>query len=118
MFFSKEQYNIKKFHGNKSGATRESYIYWDDKDIDVFGHTTTILPFENLAFYLWGRHTSTPIVFHELLGFQEQPQDHNLYILDLRMGHFGADTQAQQFCYMNYWASKSNHRTTIYVYWI
>ena len=31
---------------------------------------------------LWGRHTSTPILADELLGFQKQPQDHNLDILD------------------------------------
>ena len=34
------------------------------------------------------------------------------------MGHIGADTQAHQFWQMKYGASKSNHRTTIYIYWI
>ena len=35
----------------------------------------------------------TLVLVDEQLDCQKQPHDHNLYILDLRMGHFGADAQ-------------------------
>ena len=60
-----------------------------------------------------GRHTKHRLFANELLDFQSKAQDHNLYILDFGMGHIGADTEAHQFWKRNYWASKSNHRTTI-----
>ena len=72
--------------------------------------------FEDWA--LWGRHKSTPDLTDELWGFQQQPQDYNLDVLDLVMGHFWAETQAQQFWQMNNLASKSDNRTTIYIYWV
>ena len=43
--------------------------------------------FENWA--LWADTLSTPCLTDKLLGVQEKLQDHNLNLMDLRIGHFG-----------------------------
>ena len=41
--------------------------------------------FDNWA--LWAHTLSTPYLSDELWGIQEQLQNHNLYYLDMRIGH-------------------------------
>ena len=62
---------------------------------------------------LWADTSSTPYLTDEILGVQEQLHDHNLYILDLGIGHFGHIRQARHNWQINCWASKSNYMTTM-----
>ena len=54
--------------------------------------TTTGLQFIYIGFGIWALWADTlskPYLADKLLAVQEQLQDHNLYILDLRIGLFG-----------------------------